>query len=266
VYEPLLIFEGGCGALLSAKLRSGKARSIDSLLPELRRIVPRLREHSPHVSLALRADAGFAAPRLYDWLEDQGLSYTIGFGSNARLKRLAEPLVARARTRFERTGEDVRMFSSLRYRARRWRRSRRVLIKVEVSSLGLNVRFAVTNRTGGAQDLFDWYNDRASARTLNQGIRLILARDPALCLERLDDAQLSIPQPIRFRTDPMVAIAFQDAELPRRTARRPGSPMPKSRSTPSEPPAADAAGSAAGASPTDARLVSVSARPYEVLP
>ncbi len=181
VYEPLLIFEGGCGALLSAKLRRGKARSIDGLLPELRRIVPRLREHSPHVSLALRADAGFAAPRLYDWLEDQGLSYTIGFGSNARLKRLAEPLVARARTRFERTGEDVRMFSSLRYRARRWRRSRRVLIKVEVSSLGLNVRFAVTNRTGGAQDLFDWYNDRGVAERYIDELKNGFAFDRLSC-------------------------------------------------------------------------------------
>jgi hypothetical protein len=37
------------------------------------------------------------------------------------------------------------MFSSLRYRAARWRRARRMLIKVEVSALGLNLRFVVTN-------------------------------------------------------------------------------------------------------------------------
>lgn len=181
VYEPLLIFEGGCGALLSAKLRSGKARSIDGLLPELERLVPRLRDHSPRAPLALRADAGFATGRLYDWLEDHDLSYAIGFGSNVRLKRLAEPLVARARRRFERTGQDVRLFSSIRYRGRRWRRSRRVLIKVEVSALGRNVRFVVTNRTGKAREIFAWYNDRGVAERYIDELKNGLAFDRLSC-------------------------------------------------------------------------------------
>jgi len=181
VYEPLLIFEGGSGTLLSAKLRSGKARSIDGLLPELERLVPRLRAHSPRVPLALRADAGFAAPRLYDWLEDHGLSYAIGFGSNVRLKPLAAPFIARAQQRFERTGQDVRMFSSLRYRARRWRRGRRILIKVEVSALGTNVRFVVTNRPGRAREIFAWYNDRGAAERYIDELKNGFAIDRLSC-------------------------------------------------------------------------------------
>jgi hypothetical protein len=181
VYEPLLIFEGGSGTLLSAKLRSGKARSIDGLLPELERLVPRLRAHSPRVPLALRADAGFAAPRLYDWLEDHGLSYAIGFGSNVRLKPLAAPFIARAQRRFERTGQDVRMFSSLRYRARRWRHGRRVLIKVEVSALGTNVRFVVTNRPGRAGEIFAWYNDRGAAERYIDELKNGFAVDRLSC-------------------------------------------------------------------------------------
>jgi hypothetical protein len=181
VYQPLLIFEGHCGALLSAKLRSGKARSIDGLLPELERLVPRLRQHSPRAPLALRADAGFAAPRLYDWLEAHELSYAIGFGSNARLRRLAEPLLTRARRRFKRTGQDVRLFTSLRYRARRWGRTRRVLIKVEVSALGTNVRFVVTNRPGKAGDVFAWYNDRGVAERYIDELKNGLAVDRLSC-------------------------------------------------------------------------------------
>ena len=181
VYEPLLIFEGACGALLSAKLRSGKARSIDGLLPELERIVPRLREDSPQAPLALRADAGFATARLYDWLEDHHLSYAIGFGSNVRLKRLAAPLLARARRRFQRTGEDVRMFTSRGYRGRRWQRSRRMLIKVEVSALGTNVRFVVTNRPGQAREVFAWYNDRGVAERYIDELKNGLAFDRLSC-------------------------------------------------------------------------------------
>jgi len=181
VYEPLLIFEGGCGALLSAKLRSGRARSIDGLLPELERLVPRLREHSPRVPLALRADAGFATPRLYGWIEGHDLTYAIGLGSNVRLQRLAEPLVERARRRFERTGEPVRLFTSVRYRARRWRRTRRVLIKAEISALGLNVRFVVTNRPGRAADLFAWYNNRGAAERYIDELKNGLAFDRLSC-------------------------------------------------------------------------------------
>jgi DDE family transposase len=181
VYEPLLIFEGGSGALLSTRLRRGNASPLDGLLPDLERIVVRLRAHSPRAPLALRADAGFAAPRLYQWLERHGLSYAIGFASNVRLKRLSAPLVARAQQRFERTGQLVRMFSSLRYRAARWRRARRVLIKVEVSALGLNVRYVVTNRPGKAGDVFAWYNGRGVAERYIDEIKNGFALDRLSC-------------------------------------------------------------------------------------
>jgi hypothetical protein len=181
VYEPLLIFEGGSGALLATRLRRGKASPLDGLVPELGRIVSRLRGHSPRAPLALRADAGFAKPRLYEWLEAHALRYAIGFGSNVRLKRLAAPLIARAQQRFERTGENVRMFSSLRYRAARWRRARRMLIKVEVSALGLNLRFVVTNRPGKACDVFAWYNARGVAERYIDELKNGLAFDRLSC-------------------------------------------------------------------------------------
>ena len=54
-----------------------------------------------------------AALALLSVMPADDLSYAIGFGSNGRLKKLAEPLLTRARRRFQRTGQDVRMFSSL---------------------------------------------------------------------------------------------------------------------------------------------------------
>src|SRR6185436_18914250 len=72
-------------------------------------------------------------------------------------------------------------FSSRRYRGRRWRRSRRVLIKVEVSALGTNVRFVVTNRPGKAQDVFAWYNDRGVAERYIDELKNGLAFDRLSC-------------------------------------------------------------------------------------
>jgi len=73
------------------------------------------------------------------------------------------------------------MFSSLRYRGRRWRRSRRVLIKVEVSALGLNVRFVVTNRPGRAGQIFAWYNDRGVAERYIDELKNGFAFDRLSC-------------------------------------------------------------------------------------
>jgi hypothetical protein len=73
------------------------------------------------------------------------------------------------------------MFSSLRYRAARWRRARRMLIKVEVSALGLNLRFVVTNRPGKACDVFAWYNARGVAEHYIDELKNGLAFDRLSC-------------------------------------------------------------------------------------
>lgn len=142
---------------------------------------PRLQGHSPLAPLVFCADAGLATARPYDWLEDHGLSCAIGFGSNVRLKKFAAPLVARAQRRFERTSQNMRMFSGLRYRGRRWGRRRRILIKVEVSAFGLNVRFVVTNRPNRAGEIFASYNDRGVAERYIDELKNVFAFDRPSC-------------------------------------------------------------------------------------
>ena len=50
----------------------------------------------PGVAVELRADSGFATPRLYAWCEAQGVDYTIGLIPNAVLEAAAAPLPAAA--------------------------------------------------------------------------------------------------------------------------------------------------------------------------
>jgi hypothetical protein len=55
-----------------------------------------LRGAWPQVTIELRADSGFAIPRLYAWCEHHGVDYTIGLVPNRRLVLLAAPLLAQA--------------------------------------------------------------------------------------------------------------------------------------------------------------------------
>jgi hypothetical protein len=163
MYHPLLVFEGHTGHLLASRLRPGTAGDVEGLLPELQRILPRLRRVFRRAPIRLRADAGFASPKLLDFLETEHVEYLVGIPHHKAFRRYTDPVVRRAQRTFERTGELVRTFSSFRYRARSWPHRRRILIKVEVSSQGVNVRCVVTDRKGRAKDLFRIYNGRGEA-------------------------------------------------------------------------------------------------------
>jgi hypothetical protein len=56
-----------------------------------------------------------------------------------------------------------------------------MLIKVEVSVLGLNVRYVVTNRSGRAGDVFAWYNDRGVAERYIDELKNGFAFDRLSC-------------------------------------------------------------------------------------
>ncbi len=181
MYFPLLIFEGQTGHLLASRLRPGTVPDGEGILAELKRLVPRLRRAFPEAPLAFRADAGFTAPDLYDFLDDQKIHYLIGIPRYDAFKPWVEPVVQRARRRYERTGEPVRIFSSFFYRARRWPRQRRILIKVEVSAQGTNVRCVITNRQGRAGELFARYARRAQIENRIDELKNDLQADRLSC-------------------------------------------------------------------------------------
>lgn len=99
MYHPLLVFDGETGQLVTAVLRAGTTHSSRGAVAILERIVGRLREVWPSVQIELRADAGFAVPAMYDYCEKEGIDYTIGLITNARLQALADPLLEEAKER-----------------------------------------------------------------------------------------------------------------------------------------------------------------------
>ncbi len=181
MYQPLLIFEGSTGYLLASHLRPGTVPDGEGLVPELKRLVPRLRKRFPKAPIRFRADAGFSAPSLYDHLEAESIDYLIGIPAHTCFEPWLTPLLERAKRQFAETGEPVRIFSSFRYRARRWPRHRRILVKVEVNPLGTNVRCVITNRRGRAAELFALYQGRGEVENRIDELKNELKADRLSC-------------------------------------------------------------------------------------
>lgn len=181
MYQPLLIFEGSTGYLLASRLRPGTVPDAEGILPELKRLVPQLRKSFPKAPIRFRADAGFSAPDLYDHLEAESIDYLIGIPAHTCFEPWLTPLLERAKQRFADTSAPVRIFSSFRYRARRWPRRRRILVKVEVNPLGTNVRCVITNRYGRAAELFALYQGRGEVENRIDELKNGLKADRLSC-------------------------------------------------------------------------------------
>jgi hypothetical protein len=94
MYHPLLVFDGETGQVITAVLRPGRCHGSRFAVLVLRRVVRRLRRAWPDLAIELRADSGFAIPRLYAWCEAHAVRYTIGLIPNPPLERRAAPLLA----------------------------------------------------------------------------------------------------------------------------------------------------------------------------
>ena len=183
MYHPLLIFDGLDGFPLAAILRPGNVHASKASVSILKRLIKKLKKAYPQTHILLRADAGFAIPALYRFLEKQRrVSYVIGLITNSRLRRNVERLTAQAQRAFEQTGQKQRQFISFRYKADSWKRSRRVIAKVEWLLKGLNQRFVLTNLSTDAQTIYDdIYVMRGEAENRIKELKLDLKADRLSC-------------------------------------------------------------------------------------
>ena len=83
-YLPLYIFSGE--HLLCARLRCSNIDGAAGSVEELERIVGRIRQSWPEVSIVIRADSGFCRDDLLRWCEDHHVDYVMGLANNDRLK------------------------------------------------------------------------------------------------------------------------------------------------------------------------------------
>jgi hypothetical protein len=181
MYHPLLVFDGQTGHLITALLRAGNTHASNSCVALLKRLVRGLRERWPAVEIELRADAGFAVPALYDYCEEEGITYTIGLITNPRLQELAEELLEEAQELYETEGHKARLFGESPYGAASWKKKRRVLYKAEAMEQGTNTRFVVSTRTDKPRDLYGFYARRGESENWIKDFKLHVKADRLSC-------------------------------------------------------------------------------------
>ncbi len=185
ILHPLLIFDAATGDLVCAMLRPGNKGAASHIVPVLKRVVEAIRQGvGTDVEIEIRADSGFATPRLYEFCEgeENKLQYVIGLSRNPRLQRVVEPLLDSTRLRFVELEEKQRQFDEFLYRAHSWDRSRRVIVKVEVDQRGINRRFVVTNRDDlCSQSLYDHYTNRGQTENFIKAFKNHLSMDRLSC-------------------------------------------------------------------------------------
>jgi hypothetical protein len=152
-YLPLYVF---CGRhLLVSYLRRSKIDSAKHSWAILSLLVKALRRHWPKVEIIFRGDSGFCRWKMLRWCDRHQVRYIVGVAKNDRLKAKASSWMDLAETLYEFTGKKQRVFASIRYGARSWDTTRRVIVKAEHSSHGANPRFVVTNLPQTDQYLYD---------------------------------------------------------------------------------------------------------------
>jgi Transposase DDE domain group 1 len=158
-YHPLFVFNQ-FGDLERCSLRPGNVHSADGWDGVLKPFVARYRGKVSRIYF--RADAGFANPDVYGFLEAEGIKYAIRVPANRVLQERIGHLLKRP---VGRPSNDVRRsHASFSYQAGSWSKPRRVIAKVEwhLGELYPRVGFIVTNMSRAAENVVVFYNKRGT--------------------------------------------------------------------------------------------------------
>ncbi|MFY9781028.1 MAG: IS1380 family transposase [Candidatus Baltobacteraceae bacterium] len=158
-YHPLFVFNQ-YGDLERCALRPGNVHSADGWEEVLKPVVARYRGTVKRI--AFRGDAAFAQPKMYEFLESEGIEYAIRLPANQILQERISDLLKRP---VGRPAHYVRRFyKSFSYQAASWCHPRGVVAKVEwhPGELFPRVGFIVTNLRRKSKNVVAFYNKRGT--------------------------------------------------------------------------------------------------------
>jgi hypothetical protein len=158
-YHPLFVFNQ-FGDLERSALRPGNVHSADGWGDVLKPVVARYQ--GKVLRIYFRADAAFAMPGVYAYLEAERIKYAIRIPTNQVLQNRIGYMLKRPVGRPP--NEVRRYYANFTYQAATWAKLRRVIAKVEwhPGELVPRVGFIVTNMSRPAERVVAFYNKRGT--------------------------------------------------------------------------------------------------------
>jgi hypothetical protein len=148
-YMPLHIYEGFSGKLITTILKPGRRSKSLNVFAIHRRIISFLRQHWPNTMIIFRGDSHFCSKETMEWTREiRNVEFITGLTGNSVLNEKAQITVESAQREFRQYGKPVKRYHSFQYQAGSWAYPERVVVKVEVSSMGTNVRFIASSLQG----------------------------------------------------------------------------------------------------------------------
>jgi hypothetical protein len=158
-YHPLFVFNQ-YGDLEHCALRPGNVHSADGWESVLKPVVSRYRGKLSRIYF--HADASFANPEVYGFLEGERIKYAIRLPTNRVLQERIGYLLRRPVGRPP--NEVRRSYANFTYQAGSWTKPRRGVAKVEwhPGELYPRVGFIITNMARPAENFVGFYNKRGT--------------------------------------------------------------------------------------------------------
>ena len=145
-YMPLHIYEGFSGKLITTILKPGRRSKQSDVAAILKKLISYIRKQWPKTLIIVRGDSHFASADFMQWCKTQpSTGFITGLTGNAKLHELARVTIQSAEREYKQYGRPVKRYHSFQYQAGSWDCPFRVVVKVEVSSMGVNIRYIVTN-------------------------------------------------------------------------------------------------------------------------
>lgn len=175
-YAPIHVYETKSARPVALVLRPAKTPSGHEIRAHLRRLIRRIRLHWPETRITLRGDGHYARPEAMAWCEANDVDYVFGLPGNAVLRN--DPVIAATADDCAVLRAEDRMIAhrshcETRYAAKSWKVPRRVIARIEATTLGMDIRTIVTSLKGSTPErLYEFtYCDRARPKTSSSSTR-----------------------------------------------------------------------------------------------
>jgi hypothetical protein len=185
-FLPIHVYDTATGRPVAMLLRTGKTPSGAEAAGHIRRLVRHIRRHWPTTHITVRGDGHYGRPEVMNFCDGHGIDYVFGLPTNAALRAAPEIVVAADACAVKRAEEQravLRNYAETRYGAKSWKCQRRVVARIEASTLGMDIRYVVTSLAEGSPEhIYDTlYCARGRAENLIKMHKSQLASDRTSC-------------------------------------------------------------------------------------